>query len=525
LLDFSTLSENISLAETMRKPAASGPNGVVAAHHRVAAEIGADALRRGGNAVDAAIATAFAVGVAEPWMSGIGGIGVMLIREARSGRVSVIDFGARSPTALDPAAYAIAEGSDCDLFGWPKVLEGRNLVGPYAVAIPAMVAGHAMAHELFATTSWEELVSPAAEIAEAGVQVDWHTTLWIAAAYGDLSRDPGCRSVFLPGGVPPFPPGAAIGAPPRLKWPALAKTLRTIASEGPRAFYEGPIARAVATEVRAGGGFLSEEDLAGCGAVRRDPATLRYRNYDIHVSPELNGGPTMLQAFDALQRAWSPGGPTPDGAAFTAFADALRPAWERRLREMGDKSPHATSTTNLCVVDGQGNVVVVTQTLLSLFGARLLLPETGILMNNGINWFDPRPGAPNSIARGKRVLSNYTPTIAVGEADVIGLGGAGGRKIMPAVFNLLSFMIDYGMTLEDAMHAPRIDVSGPDKVVADRDLGREALETIAARHPAVVANREGYPYNFTIASAVRRRGGRNEGAAEPWQPCTEAVAE
>src|SRR5215207_258338 len=106
--------------------------------------------------------------------------------------------------------------------------------GPYAVAIPAMVAGHAMAHELFATKTWEELVLPAADIAEAGAQVDWHTTLWIAAAFGDLLRDPGCRAQFLPGGVPPVSPGAAIGAPPRLKWPALAKTLRTVARPGPR---------------------------------------------------------------------------------------------------------------------------------------------------------------------------------------------------------------------------------------------------------------------------------------------------
>jgi gamma-glutamyltranspeptidase/glutathione hydrolase len=524
LLDISTLSENLSLQQTVRKPAVGGRNGVVAAHHRVAAEIGADVLRRGGNAVDAAIATAFAVGVAEPWMSGIGGIGVMLIREARSGRVSVIDFGARSPASLDVSAYVIADGTDKDLFGWPKVVEGRNLVGPYAVAVPAMVAGHAMAHELFATKDWDELVSPAAEIAEAGVQVDWHTTLWIAAAFGDLSRDPGCRSLFLPGGVPPYPPGAAIGPPPRLRWPALAKTLRTIASKGQRAFYEGPIARSISAEVRAGGGFLSEDDLAGCRAVRREPAVLCYRDYYIHVAPELNGGPTMLEALESLQQAWSPGSAAPDGAAFTAYADALRPAWERRLREMGDRSPHATSTTNLCVVDGQGNVVVVTQTLLSLFGSRLLLPATGVLMNNGINWFDPRPGAPNSIAPGKRVLSNYTPTIAVGEGDVIGLGGAGGRKIMPAVLNLLSFLIDYRMTLEEAMHAPRIDVSGPDRVVADRSLGREALETIGARHPTVVADREGYPYNFTIASIVRERQSAREGAVEPWQACAEAVA-
>jgi gamma-glutamyltranspeptidase/glutathione hydrolase len=524
LIDRGPLSENLSLRQAMRKPAARGGGGVVAAHHRVAAEAGAAVLRAGGNAVDAAVATAFAVGVAEPWMSGVGGIGVMLVREARSGRVSVIDFGARAPAGLDPAAYVVAPGADADLFGWPMVEGRRNLVGPYAVAVPAMVAGHAMAHELFGTKAWAELVAPAAAIAKAGVQVDWHTTLWIATAFADLAADPGCRALFLPGGAPPYPARAVQGPPPRLKWPALARTLRAVAEGGPRAFYEGPVARAISAEVRAGGGFLSEEDLAGCRAVRREPAVLRYRGHDVHVAPELNGGPTLIEALDALQRAWSPAGPAPDGAAFTAYADALRPAWARRLKEMGDRSPHATSTTNFCVVDRDGNVVVVTQTLLSLFGARLLLPETGILMNNGVNWFDPRPGAPNSIGAGKRVLSNYAPAIAVGEGDAIALGGAGGRKILPAVFNLLSFMIDYRLSLEDAMHAPRIDVSGPDAVVADRTLGEAALATIAARHPTVVADREGYPYHFTIASAVRLRGGDAEGAVEPWQPAAEAVA-
>jgi gamma-glutamyltranspeptidase/glutathione hydrolase len=350
--------------------------------------------------------------------------------------------------------------------------------------------------------------------------------LVVANALADLQRDPGCRALFCPGGAPPTAPGAALGPPPRLKWPALARTLRAVAEGGARAFYDGPIGRSMAAEIRRGGGFLCEDDLATCRAARRDPGIYRYRSYDLHVAPELNGGPTLLEAFRALQRAFSPGSDEPDGAAFSAYADALRPAWARRLREMGDAAPHPTSTTNLAAVDRDGNVVVVTQTLLSLFGARLLLPETGILMNNGINWFDPRPGSPNSIGPGRRVLANYAPAVAVAAEgdDVIALGGAGGRKILPAVFNLLSFMIDYGMTLEAAMHAPRIDVSGPDLVVADRRLAPAALEDLGARHPTAVADRGVYPYNFTIASAVRRRNGVNEGAVEPAQPCAEAVA-
>jgi gamma-glutamyltranspeptidase / glutathione hydrolase len=523
VLDTSALFENLSLRQTTAKPAVSG-GGIVSAHHRVAAEIGAAVLRRGGNAVDAAVATGFAAGVVEPWMSGIGGVGVTLVREGRTGRVSVFDFGARAPAALDPAAYQVAEGNDVDLFGWPKVVGGRNLVGPYAVAVPAMVAGHALAHEAYGTMPWAELVRPAAELAEQGAQVDWLATVFVVSALADLAADPGCRTQFLRGGLPPVPPGASTAAPTRLPWPALAATLRTLADEGPRAFYEGAIARSIAAEIRQAGGFLSEDDLENCRPVRREAQVLRYRGHDLHVPPELNGGPTLLAAFDSLQRAWAPRGPAPDGEAFAAYADALRPAWARRLKEDGDTSPHATSTTNFCVVDKDGNMVVVTQTLLSVFGARLLLPETGILMNNGINWFDPRPGAPNSIGPGKRTLSNYTPVIASADDDAIGLGGAGGRKILPAVFNLLSFMIDYGRSLGEAMHAPRIDVSGPDLVVADRRLGEEVLQALAARHPTRAADRLPYPNNFTIASGVRRRGGVNEGCAEPFNPYAEAVA-
>lgn len=515
---------SLSTGLQVRKPAVRGAGGVVAAHHRMAAEVGAQVLRRGGHAVDAAVATAFAVGVVEPWMSGIGGVGAMLVRDARSGTVTVIDFGARSPAGLDPADYPIVPGADADLFGWPAVREGRNVKGPHAVAVPAMVAGHALAHATFGRLPWAELVRPAAEIAEAGLPVDWHTTLVVATALKDLAADPGCAELFLPGGAPPVPPPAATAAPVRRSWPALAATLRAVADEGPGAFYEGRIARSIGAEMERLGGSLRASDLAACRAELREPARLAYRGHVVHVAPELNGGPTLLEALQALGEAWTPAGPVPDGAAYAAFADALRPAWARRLAGMGDASPHPTSTTNLAVVDAQGNVAVVTQTLLSLFGARLLLPETGILLNNGINWFDPRPGAPNSIAPGKRVLSNYCPVIAVGPDDVIGLGGAGGRKIIPAMLNLVAFLVDHGMSLEEALHAPRVDVSGPDLVVADGAIPAADLDVIAARHPTALAERAVYPYAFTIASAVRLKGGVAEGAAEPIQPCAEAVA-
>lgn len=518
------LSENLSRTATLRKPVARGVGGVVAAHHRVAAQVGIDILRKGGNAVDAAIATGFASGVAEPWMSGIGGIGVMLVREAVSGRITVIDFGARSPQGLDPADFPVIGGADSDLFGWPIVEGNRNVIGAKAIAVPAMVAGHAVAHERFGSKPWADLVMPAAEIAQTGVEVEWYSSMIVTTALTDLQGDPGCAEHFLRGGLPVIQGPTAGAAAARLPWPALARSLRSIAEEGAATFYTGSIARALIADIKALGGYLSMDDLAAVKAQIQEPATLRYRDYDIAVAPQLNGGPTMLEAMTALQEAHAPSGKAPDAAMYSAMADALKQAWTRRLAEMGDRTPHPSSTTNFAVADAQGNVVVCTQTLLSLFGARVLSPETGILMNNGINWFDPRPEAVNAIGPGKRVLANYCPAIATGADDVIALGGAGGRKIIPAMMNLLCFMIDHGMSLEEAMHHPRIDVSGPDKVVADASLPQALLEELAARHEVTLADRVPYPINFTTASAVRRCGALNEAGAEPVQPTAEALA-
>jgi gamma-glutamyltranspeptidase/glutathione hydrolase len=169
-------------------------------------------------------------------------------------------------------------------------------------------------------------------------------------------------------------------------------------------------------------------------------------------------------------------------------------------------------------------MVTLTQTLLSLFGSQFMSQSTGILLNNAVNWFDPRPGGPNSIAPGKRVLANYCPAIMTAADDAIAAGGSGGRKILPAVFQLLVMMAN-GQSLDEAIHAPRIDVSGGDTVVMDRRLPDAVRAALAAEFPTMEAERTVFPYHFTIASAVRRRAEWNEGATEPYQPWSEAVAE
>lgn len=525
----SAVSPNLSRHQIVRKPAVRSKHGIVVSHNRVASEIGARVLAAGGHAVDAAVATSFAIGVLEPWMSGVGGAGAMLVRQAAEDRVTAVDFGARAPVRLNPADYPLVEGSGGDLFGWPRVQGDRNLRGAAAATAPTVVAGVAAAHKMFGRQAWRDLVTPSVKLAADGPVVDWHTTLMIARVFRELSEDRGCKAVFLPGGLPPAPPFVATGvAPVRLPNPAFARTLEAIAADGPDALYRGPVGRALLADLNAAGGVHVAEDLTAASEARIGaPRTAQYGSRTLHVAPELNGGPTILDALEVTTQRWSGSGRGGlDGAGFAAVAEGLKKAWAKRFATMGDSAKIAPlgSTTHLCVVDRDGNMVTLTQTLLSLFGSLFMSEATGILMNNAINWFDPRPGGPNAMAPGRRVLANYAPAIMTGDGDAIAAGGSGGRKILPAVFQLLLMMAN-GLSLDEAIHAPRIDVSGADAVVVDRNLPADVRAALAAEFQTVEAERAVFPYHFTIASAVRRQGDTNEGATEPYQPWSEAVSE
>jgi len=194
------------------------------------------------------------------------------------------------------------------------------------------------------------------------------------------------------------------------------------------------------------------------------------------------------------------------------------------MGDAGDRTA-PTSTSHICVVDRDGNMVTLTQTLLSLFGARVVLPKSGILMNNGINWFDPRPGGPNAIAPGRRVLANYAPALMTGGGAVMAVGGCGGRRILPAVFQLMAMSADFGFDLDEAFRQPRIDVSGLGPVVLDHRLPGRTRAALASRFDTVLAEPVEFPFPFTIAGAVRRARGINEGASEPHHPCSDAAGE
>ena len=510
----------------VRKPLARSRSGIVASQSRIAASVGARTLAAGGNAVDAAVATGLALAAVEPWNSGLGGVGFMLVYLAREKKVHVVDFGPISPHRLDPADFPLTGGYTTDLFTWPTVKDDRNVHGPNSIAVPGHVDGLALALGKFGTMQFADVIAPAIELADEGIAADWYLTLKVATTAKELARYPSTRDVWLPGGLPPV---TAAGAPlGRLELKGLAATLRTLQRNGPRDFYEGEVAARIAKDVSALGGILDAQDLRNYRARLVAPLEIDYRGARIALAGGLTAGPTIARVLESLKEHKFPRG-TPDASAFVAYAQALRAAYADRLQQMGetDDTRNPGCTTHFNVVDRDGNMVAHTQTLLSVFGSRLVLPTTGILMNNGIMWFDPRPESPNFLAPSKRPLTNMCPVIARrGDHAWFAIGASGGRKIMPAVMQLSSFLIDHGMPLEDAFHQPRIDASGGETVGVDPRQPPAVQRALAEKFPVSLTELVVYPTNFACPSAVLRNpaDGGHEGITDVMSPWSGAVA-
>jgi gamma-glutamyltranspeptidase / glutathione hydrolase len=529
------MRDQFSNAQQIRKPAVVSKGGIVAAQSRKAAEVGARVLAAGGDCVDAVIATTFALGVLEPWMSGVGGGGAMVLYRAREDRHEVIDYGMCAPTSLRPEAYPLTgDNAASDLFPWPRVKDDRNLHGPGSIAVPGVVAGMEEAHRRHARLPWRELLGPSVDLAGEGLLVDWWTTLMIASSAADLRRYPASAAAYLQDGLPPTAPwGIKSGV--RLPQDRLKATLSYMGEEGPRDFYQGDLARSIAADVQAGGGALSVEDLASFRAHGREALTIPYRGGKVYATPELTCGPTLAHTLRLLQQNLQPAHGGPDAAAYTAYALALQSAYRERLQDMGDADGRRAlgaehlapaCTTHFSVVDREGNLAAVTQTLLSTFGSKYVLPQSGVTMNNGIMWFDPTPGGPNSLAPGKRCLTNYTPVLAqTADGRRLAVGASGGRRILPAVTQMLSFVMDYGMDLDAAIHQPRIDASEGAVVIGDVRLPMQAREQLRARFDYEEACVQTLPMKFACPSVVLREGGTNSGATEIFLPWGDAVAQ
>ncbi|WP_335949279.1 MULTISPECIES: gamma-glutamyltransferase family protein [Salipiger] len=515
----------LSKTQETRKHVIETAGGVVAAQHRLAAEAGAEVLRAGGDAVDAAVATSFAIGVLEPWMSGPAGGGAAVHWRADTGEAVAINFGMRSPRGLKVDDYPLSgEGKAGDLFPWERVVEDRNVEGAKAIAVPGTVDGIGQAHARWGRMPWAELLSPAIAFAREGMLVDWYAALLIASTARNLAKDPDAAALFLDDGV--WPKGSGWTAIPdnRLDQSAMADTLEALAAGGPRAFYEGDVGRALAQDVQAKGGSLAAEDLAGYRAWVGAAQPVPYRDALFHVMPGLTAGPTFARVMEQLSDAdlSSP------MSAYPAYARALATAYAERLGKMGDTGevPEAPGcTTHFSVVDRDGNMVANTQTLLSIFGSRVVSPATGLLMNNGIMWFDPEQGKPNSLAPDKACLMNVCPVLGAAGERRVALGASGGRKIVSAVSQLASFVVDGGMGIGEAFHTPRIDVSGGTGIVADEMLPQDVLSALGTVMPVQTTRRTVLPYAFACPAGVMRDGTTNTGCTEIMSPWGDAALE
>jgi gamma-glutamyltranspeptidase / glutathione hydrolase len=527
------MADQFSNSQQVRKAAVSSKGGIVAAQSRRAAEVGAEVLAAGGDCVDAVVATTFALGTLEPWMSGMGGGGAMVLYRARENRYEVIDYGMRAPNSLRVEDYPLTEGAASDIFPWPRVKDDRNLQGPGSIAVPGVVAGMEEAHRRHAKMPWKELLAPGAKFAGEGLLVDWWTTLMISSAAMDLRRYPASAAAYLQDGLPPNPQWG-IKSVVRMPQGRLKATLEQLAARGPRDFYEGELARSISADIRAAGGALSVEDLAAVRAHHREPLQIPYRGGKVFATPELTAGPTLASTLRRLQEKLSPGR-APDASAYAEYALALQAAYRERLSDMGDADGRRAlgaehlapaCTTHFAVVDKDGNMAAVTQTLLSTFGSKFVTPTTGITMNNGIMWFDPTPGVPNSLAPGKRCLTNYTPVVAeAADGRRMAAGASGGRRILPAVTQLLSFVMDYGMDLDAAVHQPRIDASEGAVVIGDLRLPAPVHDALRARFDYQQARIQTFPMKFACPSVALRDGTTNFGATEAAHAWGDAVAE
>lgn len=480
-------------------------DGIVVSQHHQASEIGAQVLRDGGNAVDAAVATAFTLGVVEPWMSGLGGVGYMLVGRAGE-QPTVVDFGARSPQGLNPADYQIDDGVSHDLFPWPSVVGNRNTIGPLSVCAPTMALGMELGWQTFGSRRWAELVAPAAAVARVGLTIDWYTQLIISSVTTDLQSNPNAAKMFLSDdGSPPSTHWTGDN-PPRINMDRLATTLDEIGSNGARSLLDGDLANAVIADLRELGSTLDQSDLLSAQPTLAEPeCTDWYGPSQVWTVGGLTGGASVADMLQRWQDDDLPELIGPD--YFTTVAAGGISCLKARLSDMGhsaaDGETHPSCTTSFCVVDREGLVAATTITLVSLFGSKVISPTTGILLNNGVSWFDPEPGKPNSLAPGQPALTNMAPTLAdLGNGRMIAIGAAGGRRIVPAIAQILANVLRLGRSVEDALAAPRIDFRGEGTITADSRLDRGVIQALADRWPVTEVAPTVFPYHFAIVSAA-----------------------
>ena len=459
---------------------------MVASDNRIAAEVGVQIMKDGGNAVDAAVATGFALAVAYPEAGNLGGGGYMVIRMA-DGRVAALDYRETAPLAATRDMYVGPDGK----------VTGESVIGPKASGVPGAVAGMLEAHRKFGVLPLAKVLAPAIRLASDGFVVDSAFSRSVSGAKYRIENYAGKAPFFGNDSAP------AIGS--RFAQPALARTIRLIADSGAAVFYRGSIADSIAAEMQRDGGLITKADLAGYRPVWRDPIRSSYRGYAlIAMPPSSSGGTTVTETLNILE-AYGPPAPFGSAEEIHAAASASQRAFVDRNSKLGDpafvKAPvaeltskayaraiaktisrnHAdptsglasavregTETTHYSVVDQMGDAVATTTTLNDLYGSGVYVRGAGFFLNDEMDDFTSKPGVPNmfgliqgeanAIAPGKRMLSAMSPTIVLDPKGQLLLvtGARGGPRIISATYQVILNVIDHRMSIADAMNAPRI---------------------------------------------------------------------
>ena len=500
----------------------------------IASEVGAAVLRDGGTAVDAAIATGFALAVTYPAAGNIGGGGFMVVRFA-DGRTTTFDFREKAPLGADSLMFLDSVG---------EYDYARHHRSHLAVGVPGTVAGFALAHERYGTTSWRRLVEPAVALARDGFAVPEGLAGSLARVLEAMQPYPASIAAFSRAGEP-YRPGET------WRQPDLARTLARIAEHGRDGFYTGETARLVADDMRRNGGRITEDDLARYEAQERAPVRGVYRGYGvIGMPPPSSGGIALIEMLNILE-GWELSSLEHNGAAHLhRIAEAMRRAFRDRAQFVADTDfvdvpiawltskeyaaglrraidpqratpssvsdvepqPESEHTTHYSVVDQFGNAVAVTYTLEQGYGSKITVPGAGFLLNNEMGDFNPQPGLttedgligtrPNLARPGQRMLSSMTPTILERNGRLYAvIGSPGGRTIINTVLQVALNVVDFGMNIQEAVNAPRVHHQWlPDVLRVETDgiteTTRSALEQMG--HTVDVGGRQGTAHSILV---------------------------
>lgn len=539
MINFRPFDEQGKMIRTGR--ACTGRQGVVSAGRAEAADIGRTILAQGGNAIDAAVAVAFAMGVCEPNASGIGGGGFMLLRDGNTGKCVFLDFRENAPAAAAPAMYTPKEpGSNEDV-------NLSNIYGGKSVAVPGDVAGLLYALEHYGTMTPRQVISPAAQLAREGFVVTPLLHDDMAEHAPQLKQYGDGWKIYLKDGEP-YPVGSI------LRNPDLADTLDKIAEGGKDAFYKGEIADKMVAQVQKDGGVLTHADLENFTVRVLEPVRATYRGYELISSPPpSSGGTHVAQILNVLENFDISALEVNSPAYLHLFSEVFKLCYADRAAYMGDpnfvKVPlegllskdyakelagrvnlqtaqkpasgdpwkhESMSTTHFSIADAQGNLVAVTRTINHFFGSAVVPEGTGFLLNDEMEDFSLDPNSKNAVAGGKVPLSCMSPTFLLKDGKPFAvLGSPGGIRIISSVVQVISKMIDHGMSLEEAIASPRIGDDQTDLVIYESRIAPRIIEALQQMGHPVFAYDDWHRIMGSVNGCAILEDGTLVGAADP----------